>query len=298
MSRLSSSNLLVLTLGSLITWFSSTGIAEGEDQVLKLGITPREAPRVMYAKFSPLAEYLSKELGLKVELVIGKDFQATIDGLGKNDFQLALLTPSAYPKCEKLYPDAGVRPLVRFVSGASGTYKTCIFVPAGSSLSSLAELKGKSLALGDATSAAANWMPRAMLNAAGIDPDKDLAACKSVGSHTNVASAVAMKSFDAGACMDSTAERFEKEGKVKIIARSEPMPDAPICVNKHLNSELAEKVKQAFLKLKAGDAAGKAILTPINEKYSSCEAVEPKDYDSIRDLVQKLFGDQWYTKSL
>jgi len=288
----------VTTLACLIGWLSPVGAAQGAEQVLKLGITPREAPRVMFTKFSPLAAYLSKELGQEVQLVIGKDFQATIDGLGKNDFQLALLTPSAYPKCEKLYPDAGVRPLVRFLSGKSGTYTTCFFVPAGSGLSSLGELKGKSVALGDATSAAANWMPRAMLKAAGVDPDKDLAACKFVGSHTNVASAVAMKSFDAGACMDSTAERFEKEGKIKIIARSEPMPDAPICANKHLSAELSEKVKQAFLKLKAGDADGKAALSPINEKYSGCEAVESKDYDSIRELVQKLFGDQWYNKSL
>jgi phosphonate transport system substrate-binding protein len=298
MSKLFANIVWALALGAVIACVSSLQPAAGADGVLKFGITPREAPRIMYTKFSPLADYLSKELGLKVELVVGKDFQSTIDGMGKNEFPVALLTPSAYPKCEKLYPDAGVKPLVRFLSGGRGTYKTCIFVPTDSQLASLGALKGKTFAFGDATSAAASWMPRSMLKSAGIDAEKDLAGYKHVGSHTNVANAVAMKSFDAGACMDSTADRFAKEGKLRIIARSTDMPDTPICVNKHLSADLAEKLKQALLKLKSSDPVGKAVLTPINDKYTGCEPAQAKDYDTIRELVQGLFGDQWHKTAM
>ena len=111
-------------------------------------------------------------------------------------------------------------------------------------------------------------MPKVMLIEAGVDPKKDFAEFKFLGSHTNVANAVAMKTFDGGAAMDSVAERFEKEGKVKIIARSKEMPDAPICVNKNLKPELAQRISEALMKLKADNPEGKAVLVAINEKYN------------------------------
>jgi phosphonate transport system substrate-binding protein len=272
----------------LLGLFSVTvGKADTNGSSLKFGITPRESPKVMYQKFTPLAQYLSKELGVNVELVVGKEFQATIDGLGKNEFSVALLTPSAYPKCERQYPDAGVRPLVRFQTGGAGIYTTCIFVPADSTISSLSELKGKKFAFGDATSAASHLMPKMMLLDAGVTAE-ELAESKFLGSHTNVAAAVAVKTYDAGGCMDSVADRVEKEGKIKIIARSREMPDAPICANNKLNPALADRIVQALLKLKLADAESHTILTSINDKYTGCEPAESKDYDSIREMMLKL----------
>jgi phosphonate transport system substrate-binding protein len=271
-------------LTSIVMFAANVAAGDGS---LKFGVTPREAPKTMFQKFTPLARYLSKELGTNVELTIGKDFQTTIDGLGKNEFSVALLTPSAYPKCQQLYPDAGVQPVARFLTGGTSTYTTCIFVPADSKISSLSELKGKTFAFGDATSAASHLMPRLMLIEAGVN-GSDLADSKYLGSHTNVASAVAVKTYDAGACMDSVAERFEKEGKIKIIARSPEMPDAPICVNKNIDPQMAQKIAAALLKLKASDAEGREVLTSINEKYTGCEPAAAKDYDSIRNMMMKV----------
>lgn len=270
--------------------------ARADGPALKFGVTPREAPMIMFKKFSPLAQYLSKALGTKVELVVGKDFQATIDAVGKNEVSVALLTPTAYPKCERQYPEAQVRPIVRFQSEGKGVYKTCIFVPAEGGVAALADIKGKTFAFGDKTSAASHLMPRAMLKEAGIDIEKDLTEHKFLGSHTNVAQAVAMKQFVAGGAMDSVADRFEKEGKIKIIARSAEMPDTPICINKHLAADMAEKITVALLKLSANDADGKAVLTAINDKYTGCEPAKAPDYDSIREMVQKVYGDDFYKR--
>ena len=287
--------LLIMGLVTAIG-LSLTGAIRAEGPALKFGITPREAPMIMFKKFTPMAQYLSKALGTKVELVVGKDFQATIDALGKNEVSVALLTPTAYPKCERQYPEAQVRPIVRFQSEGRGIYKTCIFVPAEGGVAALADIKGKTFAFGDKTSAASHLMPRAMLKEAGIDIDKDLTEHKFLGSHTNVAQAVAMKQYVAGGAMDSVADRFEKEGKIKIIARSAEMPDTPICVNKNLAPDVAERLTAALLKLSASDAEGKAVLVSINDKYSGCEAAKSPDYDSIREMIQKVYGDDFYKR--
>jgi phosphonate transport system substrate-binding protein len=285
----------LLAMAAVVAVLCSAVSAPAED-VLKFGVTPREAPMIMFKKFTPMAQYLSKQLGVKVELVVGKDFQATIDALGKNEVSVALLTPTAYPKCERQYADAGIRPIVRFLSDGKGIYKTCVFVPAEGGAATVAELKGKTFAFGDKTSAASHLMPRAMLKEAGIDADKDLTENKFLGSHTNVAQAVAMKQFAGGGCMDSVADRFEKEGKIKIIARSPEMPDTPICVNKHLPSDLCEKIAKALLALSANDAEGKNVLTSINDKYTGCEPAKSEDYNSIREMIQKVYGEDFYKR--
>jgi phosphonate transport system substrate-binding protein len=283
--------------GAVVVLAMLSGVpSAGAEETLKFGITPRESPMIMFKKFTPLAQYLSKELGLKVELVVGKDFQAAIDALGKNEVSIALLTPTAYPKCERQYSDAAIRPIVRFLSDGKGVYRTCIFVPAEGGAAGIEELKGKTFAFGDKTSAASHLMPRAMLKEAGIDADKDFTEVKFLGSHTNVAQAVALKQFAAGGCMDSTAERFQREGKIKIIAASPEMPDAPICVNKNLPSDLCQRIEQALVKLTAGDPAGKAVLTSINDKYTGCEATKSQDYDSIREMVSRVYGDDFYKR--
>lgn len=269
------------------------------EDVLKFGVAPVEAPKVMFQQFTPLAQYLSKELGVKVELVIGKDYPSTADLLGENKVQVAWMTPSIYPLCQKQNPTMGIEPIARFLTEGKGATKTGIIVPAGSDIKSLADLKGKKFAVVDPNAASGYLVPLSMLKEAGID-EKDLGEIKFLGSHSNVATAIKMKQFDAGGLKLSVAEKFEKEGSVKILASSKEMPEHPVCVNKNLPAEMKTKLTAALLKLKLDkdnkDAPANAILTAINPKYTGCEAAKAEDYDPMRDVIQKLFGDKFYEK--
>jgi len=53
--------------------FVLSGVASAE---IKFGILPRLSAMELNTMYSPLAEYLSKEVGEKVTLVISKDFDA------------------------------------------------------------------------------------------------------------------------------------------------------------------------------------------------------------------------------
>jgi phosphonate transport system substrate-binding protein len=269
--------------------------------VLKFGVAPVESPKVVYQQFTPLAEYLSKELGVKVELVVAKDYAGTADILGQNQVQAAWMTPSIYPLCQKQNPDAGVEAVARFQSEGKGVCQSCIIVPADSPIKDLAELKGKKFAFVDRNAASGYLVPLSLLKDSGIDADKDLAEYKFLSSHSNVATAIKMKQFDAGSVKQTVADKFSKEGSVKIIAVSKDVPEHPVCVNKNLSKELKDKLVAALLKLKLDkankDAPANAILTSINPKYTGCEVAVDKDYDVIRETISKLFGDKFYEKS-
>jgi len=269
-----------------------------EDRVLRMGVIPLESAKIMYKQFTPLAKYLSQELGMKVKVVVGKDYQTVMDALGQNDVQFAYLTPTTFPKCERQNPESQIQPIVRFQVKGKGTYRSCIIVPADSPIGNVEELKGKSFAFGNSNSTSSHLMPRAILVQNGIDIDKDLSEYKYLDSHTNVATAIKMKKYAGGGVKESVAEKFEKSGDVKIIARSKDIPEFPVCVSKHLDKNIRERLTQALLKLTslaaAEDAAAKAVLTSINKKYTGCEVAKGQDYDTIREMIQSLYGDEFY----
>ncbi len=264
---------------------------------LTMGVIPLESPKVMFKQFQSLAKYLSAELGVPVKVVIGKDYQATMDAMGTKEMQFAFLTPTTYPKCAKQNPNAGVRPIVRFLKKGKGTYRSCIIVPADSAFTKIAELKGGTFAFGSKDSTSSHLMPRAMLLGEGIDIDKNLSKYEYLGSHTNVALAVKMNKHAAGAVKESVAEKFEKSGDVKILVRSKNIPEFPICVNKYMSSDMVDKITQALLKLKDSDPAAKKVLSAINKDYSGCESAKAEDYDPIREMVQNLYGDEFYKRA-
>ena len=268
----------------------------GDDTVIRFGVVPLEDKMTMYKQFSPLAKYLGKELGCEVKIVVGQDYQAAMDALAKNDTQFAYLTPTVYPKCERQNPDAGVRPLVRFLEGGKGTYKSCIIVPASSTINDIAELKGKKFGFGSKDSTASHLMPRSALLAKGIDPEKDFAELKYLGSHTNVAEAVALGNVDAGGVKDSVAEKFQKEGKVKIIFTSSEIPEFPVCTNSKVDKALADKMVAALAKLNQPSEESKTVVTSINAKYTGTEPAKAEDYDVIRGMIKTIYGDTFYNR--
>jgi phosphonate transport system substrate-binding protein len=268
--------------------------AQTKAEDLKLGVVPLENKQVMFKQFQPLCDYLSKELGANVTLVVGKDYQGAMDDLGQNNVQIAYLTPTVFPKCKVQNPDSGIRPVVRFKEAGAGTYRSCIIVPADSKITAIGEIKGKKFAFGSEDSTGSHLMPRAMLAAQGIGIDNITKAY--LGSHSKVANAVGAGEYDAGGVKDSVADQFAAEKKVKIIATSDSIPEFPICVNKNVSAELESKIKAAFIKLDGKDEASKKILTSINPKYSGVEPAADADYNVIREMIKKLYGDEFYKK--
>jgi phosphonate transport system substrate-binding protein len=285
-------NKHLLTIACLALLTLTPSLSRAED--LKLGIVPLENKQTMFKQFQPLCDYLSKELGANVTLVVGKDYQGAIDDLAQNNVQFAYLTPTTFPKCKVQYPDAGIRPVVRFKESGAGTYRSCIIVPADSKITAIAEVKGKKFAFGSEDSTGSHLMPRAMLAAQGIGIDDITKAY--LGSHSKVANAVTAGEYDAGGVKDSVADQFVTDKKVKIIATSDPIPEFPICLNKNVTPELEAKIKAAFMKLDGKDAASKSVLTSINPKYSGVESAADADYNVIREMIKKLYGDEFYKK--
>ncbi len=286
---------LVAAAAAVLLSFSGARAANPTE--VTFGIAPTEAPTVMFKKYTPLKDFLEKETGTKIKLAVAKDYQGTIDALGKGETAIAKLTPATLPKAQKQYADAKIEPIVRWTENGKGTYKSAIIVPADSTITKVEEAKGKKIGFGSKDSTSSHLMPRSMFKDAGVDADKDAAGVEYLGSHSNVAKAVELKKVDVGACKLDVAEKAVKEGKAKIIATSSDIPEEPIAVSSKMPAELRAKFEAAFKKLNDGSAESKAVLAAISEKYTGTEVAASADYDVIRKMIATLYGDAYYAKA-
>lgn len=278
-------------LASILFTFTALNLQGG----IKFGVIPLESAEIMHQQFTPLTQYLSQEIGVPVELVIGANYQATMSAIGDNTVQFAYLTPTTFPKAKKQYPDAGITPIIRFLNAGKGSYQSCIIVSVDSNIKNIEDLKGKKIAFGSADSTSSHLMPRSMLAEKGVPFDSIQA--EYLGNHTNVAQAISMEQFAAGGVTLSVGKKFSEKGDVRILAESPMIPEFPICVNKHLDAALKEKIEAALLKLNIDNPEHKKILTAINPKYTGCEPAKDSDYDVIRTVIKNVYGDDFYKKN-
>src|SRR5580692_2232794 len=189
---------------------------------LSVGMIPDAgATQIAIDQKAPLKDYLSKTLGEPVNLVIPTNYNATVEALGNNSLDFAYLGALTYVKAHEQY---GVLPLVQRAEDKQ--FHSLFITPAGSSIKTLADVKGKRFAFGDINSTSGHLIPYAELKKAGVDVDHDL-QFRYTGSHPATVKAVEAGAADAGALDETVYKEMTTDGKVdphkvRILYTSHP----------------------------------------------------------------------------
>lgn len=194
---------------------------------LTFAIVPSENASGVTERWAPFMAYLSKELGVKVNLRIANDYAAVIEGQRSGNIQIAAYGSASFARARLtgVQTDAFASDLN--ADGGTGYYSV-LFVKANSPYKSIDDLKGKNLGLVDPNSTSGNNVPRFELNKMGI-PDAEGYFSKVVftGSHENAILALAQGTVDVAANQwtsddDSTLQQMLTKGMLKN-ADGEPM---------------------------------------------------------------------------
>ena len=263
--------------------FTLPAAAQGRPDKLVIGLLPGEsAPTVMRLN-EPMRAYLEKRLGLPVELMVGANYAATGEALRFGRLDIAYLGPVTYILQSRR---ARLEPFARPSHEKVGpTFQAVIIVPKDSPARSLADLKGKEIALGDPASTSGTWVPRYQLLAAGLTAGKHY-TLRVLGAHDAVALAVANKKVAAGGLSMPIYQRLLKEGKldgqaVRVLAESPAIPEYLWTFREGLDPAFKEEVRQAFIHLSDPEAL----------KVFRAEAFIPAvdaDVDRVRGWVDAI----------
>ncbi len=244
------------------------------DKPVAVGMIPDAgATQVSIQEKAPLKDYLAKQMGQEVNLVIPTNYNATVEALGNGSLDFAYLGGLTYVKAHKQY---GVVPLVQRSSDLA--FHSLFITGAGSGINSLADLKGKNFVFGDINSTSGHLMPYFELKQAGINVDADL-KFRYTGSHPATAKAVESGAADAGALDESVYNSMIADGKldkskVRVFYTSKPFLDYVWVARKDVSKDAQEKFAKAFAELKEGKddqilgiLRGKSFVRASDDKY-------------------------------
>jgi phosphonate transport system substrate-binding protein len=245
---------------------------------IQLGVIPLEDKAIMEAKFAPLCNYLSNELGETVTLHVGSDYDEIEKSLVAGTIQAAYIGPVG--AVHSYQTNHAVIPVVKVIKKGSPFYKSYVVALKDSPLMKVSDLKGKVFAFGDKGSTSSYLVPKYLLAKSGVKL-ADLKANILTGSHSNVIRAVLAGKAAAGGVKESVA--LKNQDKLKFLEISKPIPNFPICVNlKVLGKERAKKFQAALLKL----AKKSPEMVAISKKYDGFVKASIGDYRIIESIMK------------
>src|SRR3989338_7022496 len=262
-----------------------------EIKILRMGLIPADDAEEMLRDYEPVRSYLSKSLGIPVEIKVTSDYTAAIEAMRGKHIDMAWFGPFSYIIAANV---AGAEAIVVGVRRADNRsdYRSIIVAREGSGITSLKDLKGKSFAFVDPASTSGNLIPRKMLLENNIDPDKDFSRTFFAGTHNSVEYAIANKKVDAGADSDNSFERMVAAGEIDpkvniVIFKSDPIPGSPIAVRKDLPAAFRKKIQDALANM------DEQTILKVDGwgNIARYDKVTDSKYDIIRETAKALGMD-------
>lgn len=247
-----------MLLACAVLGFATQTVAQ---QVFKITAIPDESPTELARKAAPLVSYLAQRLGMKVEFTPVSDYAAAVETLVNKQVDMAWFGGFTFVQAH-VRSGGRVLPLVQREEDAN--FKS-VFITSQSDIKALADLKGKTLSFGSASSTSGHLMPRNYLLEAKINPDTDLKRVAFSGAHDATIAAVAAGKVDAGALNISVWDKFVADKKVdttkvRVFYTTPAYFDYNWTVHADMAPALRTKLTQAFLELNSSTPEGKALL--------------------------------------
>jgi phosphonate transport system substrate-binding protein len=254
--------------------------------MLRLGRVPHISQETTRAENAPLAAYLSRQLGIPVELAVPSDYDAVISELQAGAVDIAILPPLSYIVAKKRIPDLNL--IAQLVADGGAQYLSYIVTPTDSHIETLADLKGKRFAFVDKRSTTGYLMAVDLLRAQGIEAERDFKSIVFAGSHPEVVDLVLAHKVDAGAIASTTFGHMHglKE-RLRIIGKSEPVPVDAVVVQPHVPPEMVAKLRETFLRLSTRTEEGRAVLAVITSN-NGFMPVSDEAYDGVRRVADTV----------
>lgn len=256
------STLALAALLAVVALLAPPGLAYTPD-VLRVSAIPDENPTELMRIYTPFAEYLGRQIGMRVQFVPVVDYAATVEGLAAKKLDLVWYGGFTSVQAVRRTNGQATRLVMR---KEDAEFKSVFVSRRDGPVKALADLKGKTFAFGSVSSTSGHLMPRYFLLKNGINPDRDFAQKPAFsGAHDATALWVESGKVDAGALnflvWDKLVEtRKIDPGKVAVFWTTPPYVDYVWTAHGELDPGVRERITQAFLRLRYENPEDRKLL--------------------------------------
>ena len=266
---------------------------------LVMAFVPSGESQTILQTGNQVAHLLEVATGYRFESFVATSYAGVIEAMGAGRADIGWLNSFSYVIAHQKY---GVE--VRLVTVRFGLpyYRAEIIAQSASGINSLADLKGKRFAFVDPASTSGYLFPLAGLKKAGYDPAKFFGQTVFAGSHNNVVLAVYQGRAEAGAVFEDARASVQKTlpdvmQKLKVIWKSDPIPNDTVSFRKDLPADVKDRVSTALLRF-SQDPVGLEALKSLYEiealadyqllvtKYKVTASSLDAFYDPVRDVAR------------
>jgi len=265
---------------------NSSTSKSSDSSVIQIGLQPNEGT----ADIETFKEELSRLSGLKVNLLISKDYQDLVTKFKEAQVDFAFFSPVNFVTAEK---EANAKVLLKKVYGKSEFYFSAIVVMADSNLKTVTDLKSKKVGFVDPKSASGFLYPKSIFSQAGLSDD--MYEHSFTGTHENSIQQLADGKFDAVAVWSDTPESndgawtdFSKkhvDKKFRVIQYSDPIPNDAFAVRSRFYSEHPEKVFKIMESLISMSDTEAQTLKKVFDTDKMTTATS-RHYDGVRKMLK------------
>jgi phosphonate transport system substrate-binding protein len=282
--------LMIIALGLLLA--AGLAVAQkkalgSEDNPIVWAFVPSGEMERVSAGARQVADLLHDKTGYYFKTLVATEYAGVIEALRADPptAHMTSLATFAYI----MAADMGVaRAALVSVRNKSPFYNGQIIARAGSGITRLADLRGKTFARVDPLSTSGWIIPMLTMKANGIVPERDLKIVDA-GSHDAVVAAVYNGDVDAGACYVDARTRIEKDKpdvmeKVVVLEISAPIPNDGVQFSPTVPKDIRARIVAALLDLLKTEEGKKAL----NVAYQWTDLTEKDDtfYDPFRQVLQ------------
>jgi len=229
---------------------------------------------------NPLAQYLSKELGIEVKPILTANFAEYEEKAKNHAITIGYENPLVYVNISSAH-----QVIATAVKGAGGDkFRGIIITRPDSGIKKLSDLKGKKIMIVGKTSAGGYLSQKLTLMEQGIKVDKDCdLSIAADNRQENVIISVSIGDVDAGFIRESAlhkADQFIMPGSIVEIGATTWLPNWALSVDRNVPNTIKRKIQKSVLKLPRNSEILKAM------GLVSFIAATDDDYDIMRTIVQ------------
>jgi len=230
--------------------------------VLRVTSIPEEAATEQIRKFTPMANYLSSQLGMKVVFSPVSDYPAAVEALVNKRVDLVWFGGFTFVQAN-LRSGGKIVPIPQREEDTR--FQSVFIAKTDSGIRSLSDMRGKQVSFGSPSSTSGHLMPRSFLLAAKINPETDFKRIAYSGAHDATIASVLSGKVDAAALDITVWQKFVDEKridtkKVDVFFKTPGYFNYNWSVHADMPATTQQKIRAALLALSPDVAEHMEIL--------------------------------------
>jgi phosphonate transport system substrate-binding protein len=260
--------------------------AQAADGPLIMGVFPRRNATETTKLFTPMADYLGERLGRKVHLVTARDFESFWQGVTEQRYDIVHYNQYHYIRSTQNY-----QVIAHIEEFGKGTIAGVLYVRKDSGITSLAQLRGRTVLFGGGEDAMISYITnRYLMLQAGLKKE-DFKSLFAVNPPNSILALHRRQADAAGAgdgVLDLPLVKKSVNGdELVALATSAPLLQLPVAVRRTMPAKLRSSVQSILVNLKYSET-GKQVLK--SAAMTGMGKAEDRDYDPHRKIVRAVMG--------